>query len=366
MRTIHIPPPGDTARLIVRKRRDQHMTADQLVRGRRGSASDVFGKAVIKVARDSVGADAQTAETPWSVLWITHRAGPWYGFEREEEVEFALDGPDGGIRLRDRLHDAFMEEPVDVVAVPPAAGLPADAFPAAARWGRFTFGPRLGEFSGRCVIDPGCEGVEPQSTPALLCPTCGQVGVPQWEMVGYPTPGLEALIKALDEIGICDLVLAGCLMPERPRGPAVCEHCDQDLFRASEEPQEIADRVFDADDPAVESGFNRLYVAPDQPGTAIFVGSAKPRWGTVAFPLSLSTLRELGATECGLLALRAEGGAVVFADIEDVIAVMKPRERGRPRLRVPVLEPVGQGARIDGRRVAVRLLPWRTEEAGPS
>ena len=38
MRTIHIPAPTHTARLIVRKRLDQHMTGDRLISGRRGSA----------------------------------------------------------------------------------------------------------------------------------------------------------------------------------------------------------------------------------------------------------------------------------------------------------------------------------------
>ena len=38
VRTIHIPAPTHTARLIVRKRLDQHLTGDRLVSGQRGSA----------------------------------------------------------------------------------------------------------------------------------------------------------------------------------------------------------------------------------------------------------------------------------------------------------------------------------------
>jgi hypothetical protein len=76
LRTIHIPAPTRTARLIVRKRLDQHMTGDQLIAGRRGSASRTFSDTLVRAGRAATDDDARSAETPWSVLWFAHRAGP--------------------------------------------------------------------------------------------------------------------------------------------------------------------------------------------------------------------------------------------------------------------------------------------------
>ena len=361
MRTIHIPAPTHTARLIVCKRPDQHLTADQLVAGRRGSASRAFGELVLRAARQATDMDARSAGTPWSVLWITHRAGPWLGLERTEEIEFACSGPDDGVGLRDRLLDALADAAVDVTPLPPAPGTPPDAFPAVARWGRSTFGPKLGSFDGRCVVVDGIDGVLPQPTPPLRCPSCGVVGIPQWEIVGFPSAELEELLVALEEAGICDIALLGCIPPEEPGGPASCAVCDQDLFPASEAPDEIAARVLDVEDVEVAGGFKRLYVSAEQPGASVWVGSARPVGGVAVFPLCRSTLDRL-ERDGGVLALRVEGGPVLFADVEEVLAVATRRARGRTRVRVPVSEPLKRGARVDGRVVPLRLRPWRLAE----
>jgi hypothetical protein len=362
VRTIHIPAPTHTARLIVRKRLDQHLTGDRLVSGQRGSASRAFSDTLVRAAREATDADARAADTPWSVLWFTHRAGPWFGLERTEEVELACSGPDDGLGLRDRLADALAGEAVDVALLPPSPSVLGDAFPAVARWGRFTFGPKLGSFEGRCVVVAGVEEVEPQSTPPLRCPSCGAVGVPQWEIVGYPSRELEELLVALDEVGICDLALLGCIPPLEPRGPASCANCDQDLFPASETPDEIADRVLDVEGVRVADGFRRLYMSDDRPDSVVWVGSARAVGGVAVFALCRSTLDRL-EEDGGLLALRVEGGAVLFADAEDVLAAAAPRECGRARLRVPVAEPLERGARVDGGYVPLRARPWRRPDA---
>jgi len=342
----------------VRKRLDQHLTADQLVAGRRGSASRAFNEVLLRATRGALEAEARAEETPWSVLWFTHRIGPWFGLERAEEVEFACSGPDDGTALRDRLAEVLAGAPVELTSLPPAPGVPADAFPAVARWRRFTFGPKLGSFAGRCVVVEDVEEVVPRSTPPLLCPSCGVRGVPQWEIVGYPTPELEELMVALEGLGIRDLALLGCIPPLEPRGPASCAACDQDLFPASEAPEETAERVLDVDEVRVVDGFKRLYVSSERAGSVVWVGSARPVGRAADFPLCRSTLDRLHEAG-GLLALRVEGGAVLFADAADVVAAAPPREHGRWRLRVSVAEPLARGARVDRRAVPLRPRPWR-------
>lgn len=187
--------------------------------------------------------------------------------------------------------------------------------------------------------------------------------MPQWEIVGYPSQDLEDLIAALDDIGIRDLTLMGCIPSLEPRGPAACANCDQDLFPGSDTPHEVAEKVLDVEEVLVPDGFKRLYVSDERSGPPVWVGSARPVRGVAEFFLCYSTLVRL-AKDGGLLALRVEGGAVLFADVEAVLTAAHRRERGRTHLRVPVEEPAARGARVDGGGVPLRLRPWRLPGAG--
>ena len=55
----------------------------------------------------------------------------------------------------------------------------------------------------------------------------------------------------------------------------------------------------------------------------------------------------------------AEGGTALLTDVEDVLAAVRPRDRGHSGLRVPIDEPLARGARTDGQFVPLRPRPRR-------
>lgn len=360
MRTVHIPIPQQTARLVVRKPRSEHMIADELTNGRRDSASDAFSDRLVHACQAALDADAANQKTPWSVLWFAHRVRGWYGFKRAEEVEFACSGPDGGVALRDHLVHALNTEPVDLAVGKPSAGMPSDAFPSAARWGEFTFGPaKLRRFGGLLVAMKGTEAPDPRPTPPLVCPSCGHMGSPVWKVIGYPDSQLLRLEEALTaHWGSSEMDFLGCIPPESPYGPASCRACNIDLFPATETPEAIAEYVLQRE-PLLEPGFNKVYAGKNRTGAAVWVGRSKLINGVASFVLHPSMLQYLHSLDWGLLALQMESGAVLFTDVGPLIAATSARERGRPRLRVPLHDPLARSGRCDGHRISLRAGWWQ-------
>ncbi len=350
MREVHIPIPERTCRVVVRKR------LGEAVDGEDSAVSPAFRAAVDQAVRRALHADAKEQATAWSALWSAHRIGRRQARQRIEEVELACSGPDDGVALSRQLEQALGHEAVAIVPGRTFSGVPTDAAPLAARWGKFNFGPpSLWCFRGRPVAKEQCQSVDPRPTPPLVCPACGHHGPPHWKCIGYPSEELSDLLEALEaHWGDSELDLLGCIPPKGRYTPANCGSCGTDLLPASGTVEEIASDILGGRVVPV-SGFNKVFELADG-GGQVWVGHSKLLNGVASFVLHPSMLRQLGKS--GLLALQMDGGAVLFTEVAPLLEATAARETGRPRLRVPLNGPLVAGGRCDGAHIPLRSVFW--------